>query len=95
MIDENDVKYIANLARINLAEHEIKPLAKNLEDILGYIRQLDTLDVSQEKPMSHPLNAMKNVYRNDDIKPSLSQEDALSIAISKLKGAFTVPQIIE
>ena len=95
MITKKDVQYIANLARINLAEDEFEPLAKNLEDILGYIKQLDTLDVADVKPMSHPLTSLENVYRKDEIKPSLSQEEALSIAIAKLKGAFKVPQIIE
>jgi aspartyl-tRNA(Asn)/glutamyl-tRNA(Gln) amidotransferase subunit C len=95
-ITNKDVQHIANLARINLAEDELQPLAKNLEDILGYIKQLDTLDISDDiKPMSHPLASLKNVYRKDEIKSSLSQEEALSIAIAKLNGAFKVPQIIE
>lgn len=95
MITKKDVQYIANLARINLAEDEIEPLAKNLEDTLGYIKQLDTLDVSNVKPMSHPLSSLKNVYRKDEVKPSLSQDEALSISIAKLNGAFKVPQIID
>lgn len=94
MISKEDVKYIANLARINLADDEIQPLAKDLESILDYITQLEKLNVDNVPPTSHVLS-LKNVYRDDEVKPSLTQDEALSIAIAELKGAFKVPQIIE
>lgn len=94
MIKKEDVQYIAGLARINLTEDETGPLAKDLEGILSYIKQLESLDVSDIKPTSHVLS-LENVYRPDDVKPSLTQDEALSIAIEKLNGAFKVPQIIE
>ena len=94
MITSKDVQYIAALARINLSSEEISPLASDLENILGYIKQLEKLDVSHVNPTSHVLS-LENVYRQDNITPSLSQDEALSIAIAKLKGSFKVPQIIE
>ncbi|HSV43848.1 MAG TPA: Asp-tRNA(Asn)/Glu-tRNA(Gln) amidotransferase subunit GatC [Candidatus Bathyarchaeia archaeon] len=94
MISDQDVRYIAALARINLNDEEIAPLAKDLENILGYIGQLEELDVAAVKPTSHVL-PLQNVYRSDTIKPSLSQDEALSIAVAKHNGAFKVPQIID
>ncbi len=94
MIHDDDVKNIAELAKLNLNDAEIRPLANDLQRILNYINELDTLDVSAIQPTSHVL-PLKNVYRNDSVQPSLPQDEALSIAISKKDGFFQVPQIIE
>jgi len=94
MVTEKDVQSIANLARMNLSQKEILPLARDLEHILNYIAQLETLDVSDIQPTSHVL-PLKNVYRDDNVQPSFSQDQALSIAVSKFNGAFKVPQIID
>lgn len=94
MITQDDVNYIAGLARINLSPEESLPLAQDLERILEYIRQLEGVDVSEVQPTSHVLS-LKNVYRDDIPVPSLTQEEALSIAVQKLNGSFKVPQIID
>ncbi len=94
MITNSDIQYISALARISLTEDEIKPMAQDLSSILDYIAQLQRLDVDQIKPTSHVL-PLKNVYRDDVIKPSLTQDKALSFAVSESKGAFKVPQIVD
>ena len=94
MISENDVRYIAGLARIHLEDEEVPPLTKDLEAILGYITKLEKLDVTDIEPTSHAL-PMKNVYREDEVKASLSHEEALKIAVEKENGAFKVPKVIE
>ena len=94
MITPENVKYIAGLARIHLSSQEIDQLTGNLEDILGYIEKLSKLDVERVKPTSHVLS-LENVYREDTPKPSLGQDDALSISVAKHKGSFKVPQVIE
>jgi aspartyl/glutamyl-tRNA(Asn/Gln) amidotransferase C subunit len=76
MITKKDVEYIAGLARIHLQDQEIEKLTGNLEDILGYIEKLEKLDVSQVEPTSHAL-PVQNVFRDDVVRPSLSQSDAL------------------
>ncbi len=94
MITQKDVEYIAALARIHLRDDEVTKLTANLEDILGYIEKLKTLDVTNVEPTSHAL-ALSNVFRPDIVKPSLSQADALKIAPQQHDGAFKVPQVIE
>jgi len=94
MITPENVKYIAGLARIHLSSQEIEQLTGNLEDILGYIEKLSKLDVEKVKPTSHVLS-LENVYREDTPKPSLEQDDALSISVAKHNGSFKVPQVIE
>ena len=93
MITKNDVQYIAGLARIYLEDHELDHLTYDLEDILRYMTKLEQLDVSQVKPTSHVL-PLENVYREDEISPSLTPEEALKIGVETHNGSFKVPPII-
>lgn len=94
MITKKDVEYIAALARIHLKEEETEKLTTNLEAILGYVEKLKSLDVTGVEPTSHAL-PLHNVFREDEVRPSLSQTDALKIAPQQHDGAFKVPQVIE
>lgn len=92
-ISKADVQYIATLSRIHLKDEEIERLTKNLEDILGYVEKLEKLDVGSVNPTSHVL-ALQNVYREDQVRPSLKQEQVMDIAVEKQNGFFKVPQVI-
>ncbi|MBN1869646.1 MAG: Asp-tRNA(Asn)/Glu-tRNA(Gln) amidotransferase subunit GatC [Candidatus Omnitrophica bacterium] len=94
MISENDVKYAAALARIHLEDDEASRLTKDLEKILDYINKLNTLDVKDVQPTSHVL-PLKNVYREDRIRPSLTQKEVLKISVEQQEGSFKVPKVIE
>ena len=94
MISKDDAINIASLSRIHLKEDEAECLAKDLEKILGYIKKLEQLDISAIEPTSHVLS-LKNAYREDTERKSLSQEEALSFSIEKKDGSFKVPKIIE
>ena len=94
MIKDNDVKYIANLARIHLEAEEIEKLTKDLENILLYIAKLQELDVTQVKPTSHTLH-LENVYREDMVKPSLDHAVIKKLAVAYTEGSFRVPKVIE
>ncbi len=94
MISEKDVKYIAHLSRIHLESQEALHLTKDLEGILHYIEKLQKLDTSRVQPTSHVM-PLKNVLRDDIVKPSLKQGEAMKIAVSSHKGSFKVPQVIE
>ena len=94
MISENDVKYIASLARIHLETEEIQKLTRNLEDILRYINKLEEQDVTDVKPTSHAL-PLENVYREDAVKPSLEHTEVMKLAVERHQGCFKVPKVIE
>ncbi|MCK5082444.1 MAG: Asp-tRNA(Asn)/Glu-tRNA(Gln) amidotransferase subunit GatC [Candidatus Omnitrophica bacterium] len=94
MISEKDVQYVAGLARIHLKDEEAGRLTKDLEKILDYINKLDTLDVADVQPTSHVL-PLKNVYREDKVRPSLTQQEALKISVEQHEGSFKVPKVIE
>lgn len=94
MITNDDVRYIAGLARIHVPSEELEGFTKSLENILQYVEQLNELDVSQIEPTSHVLH-LKNVYRVDEVRPSVSQQEALKFSIESHQGSFKVPRVIE
>jgi aspartyl-tRNA(Asn)/glutamyl-tRNA(Gln) amidotransferase subunit C len=94
MITKADVRYVANLARIHLRDDELEHLSKQLEDILNYIHKLNQLDTKEVEPMSHVLH-LQNVFRDDEVRPSLPVSDVLGIARFKHKNLFKVPKVIE
>ena len=89
-----DVKYVAHLARLNLTPEEEEKFGAQLGEILANIAQLNQLDVSQVEPMAHAI-PLVNVTRPDEIRPSISNEEALRNAPAKANGLFIVPKIVE
>jgi aspartyl-tRNA(Asn)/glutamyl-tRNA(Gln) amidotransferase subunit C len=89
-----DVKYVAHLARIAITAEEQEKYGAQISGILGYIEKLNELDVSQIEPTAHAV-PLTNVFRQDEVKPSLSNEEALRNAPSKANGLFLVPKIVE
>jgi aspartyl-tRNA(Asn)/glutamyl-tRNA(Gln) amidotransferase subunit C len=89
-----DIKYIAHLARLSLTAEEEQKLSAQLSSILGYIEKLKEVDVSGVEPTAHAF-PLVNVTRPDEIKPSLSNEDALRNAPAHANGLFIVPKIVE
>ena len=91
---EIDVKYVAHLARLSLTADEEQKFGAQLGQILGYIEKLNELDVSQVEPTAHAV-PLVNVTRPDEVRPSISNEDALRNAPAKANGLFIVPKIVE
>ena len=94
MISKDDVRYVAHLSRIHLQDNEVDHLAQDLEKILDYIEKLKEPDITDVKPTSHVL-PLKNVFREDTVRPSLKQEDVQKLAVSFKDGSFKVPLVIE
>jgi len=91
---ELDLQQVAHLARLNLTEEEEQKFGAQLGQILGYIAKLNELDVSQVEPTAHAV-PLVNVTRPDEIRPSLSNEQALRNAPASANGLFVVPKIVE
>ena len=89
-----EVEHVANLARLEFNEEEKKKLAEQLGEILDYIEKLNELDTEGVEPTSHVI-PVKNVVRQDVVKPSLSREEALANAPSNVNNLFEVPKIVE
>ena len=89
-----DIKYVAHLARISLTPDEEKKIGAQLRHVLGYIEKLRELDVTNVEPTAHAV-PMVNVTRADEVRPSLSHEEALRNAPRQAGGLFVVPKIVE
>ncbi len=92
-ITNDEVAKIALLARLDLSAEETVQYADQLNDILLYAEILQQVPTDDVEPTNHVLN-LTNVYRNDEIKPSLSNEQALSNAPEQTDGTFVVPRIM-
>ncbi len=89
-----DIEKVARLARLELSDEEKATFGSQLEQILTYMEQLNRLDTSGVEPTSHAI-PVYNVFREDQVKPSLPQEEVLAIAPDEEDGHFKVPRIIE
>jgi aspartyl-tRNA(Asn)/glutamyl-tRNA(Gln) amidotransferase subunit C len=89
-----DVQYVARLARIALTPEEEEKFGAQLSHVLGYIEKLNQLDVSGIEPTAHAV-PMVNVVRPDEVRPSLTNQEALRNAPAKANGLFLVPKIVE
>jgi aspartyl-tRNA(Asn)/glutamyl-tRNA(Gln) amidotransferase subunit C len=92
-LSEKDVQYVAKLSRLEVTEQEVAKYTQQLGNILGYIEEMNKLDTANVEPLTHPLD-MKNVFRDDVVKPSLSQADVLSNGPEVQSGHFKVPKIM-
>ncbi len=92
-ISGDTVKHVAYLAKINISASEAKKMEKDLNEILNSFKILDKLDVKKVEPSFQPL-PVKDVFREDKIEDSLSQEKALSNTKHKDKGYFKGPRVV-
>jgi aspartyl-tRNA(Asn)/glutamyl-tRNA(Gln) amidotransferase subunit C len=88
-----DVNYVADLARLRLSPGEIATFQKQLGDVLGYVSQLDEVDVSSVSLLGEP--NLKNRLRPDEIQPSLPVAEALANAPKQENNLIVVPRMIE
>jgi aspartyl-tRNA(Asn)/glutamyl-tRNA(Gln) amidotransferase subunit C len=94
MITQQDVEHVAELARLELTAEEKTQFMAQLNDILTYINKLNELDTTNVEPTSHVI-PMSNVFRDDEVCPSLDRELALQNAPEVSHFFFKVPRIIE
>ncbi|MDY6862681.1 MAG: Asp-tRNA(Asn)/Glu-tRNA(Gln) amidotransferase subunit GatC [Thermodesulfobacteriota bacterium] len=93
-INKATVEKIAGLARLKLSEEQKELFTHQLDSILTYFEKLNELDTKDIPPTTHAI-ANVNVFKEDEVKESLSTESALLNAPEKDKGFFLVPQVIE
>jgi aspartyl-tRNA(Asn)/glutamyl-tRNA(Gln) amidotransferase subunit C len=94
MASDFDIKYVAHLARIALTPEEEEKFGAQLTHILGYVEKLNQLDVSHIEPTAHAV-PLVNVFRPDEVRPSLSNQEALRNAPARANGLFMTPKIVE
>ena len=89
------LEHISKLALLDLSEEEKNELSQELGDILNYFKKLDALDTSNVKPMTHPIEGLKNVFREDIPWKSLTNEEALMNAKHTKDGFFKAGKVMK
>lgn len=89
-----DVRKVAQLARLELADNEVESLGKHINELLLRFEELQQLDVEGIEPTSHSIRLV-NVLRDDLAVPSLKPAEFLDAAPESRDGTFVVPRILE
>ncbi len=89
-----DLQHVVKLARIELSAEEEQRIGPQLSEIIQYVEKLNELDADDIEPTAHAVQ-LTNVLREDQLCPSLSQDDAMRNAPKSSKGLFVVPKIVE
>lgn len=91
---KQEILKIAQTASLSLTDSEIEIFAEDLERMIGFAKQLEELDTKDVECIKND-NGLYNVFRKDEIKPSMAKEELLANAPQQKNGSFFVPQIVE
>ncbi len=96
-IDEQEVRYIADLANLKLTGEEIDRMTRELGEILAHMDKLNELDTTGVEPMAQVLYEAEETatLREDVVRPTFTAEQALANAPLAGAGYFKVPKVIE
>ena len=89
------IDYVSKLALLDLTDEEKEKFSEQLNDIITYFKKLNDLDTTNVEPMTHPIDGLKNVFREDIPWKSLSNEEALQNAEHKKDGYIKAPRILK
>ena len=93
-ITRDEVAHLARLSRIALSDAELDHLAPQLDQIITAVAQVQEVAAEGIPPTSHA-TGLTNVYRDDEPRPCLTPEEALSGAPDAYEGRFRVPRILD
>ncbi len=93
-LSRDEVLKVALLGRLKLSEAELEKFTTQLNQIVGYVEQLQQLDTEDVEPMAHPL-PIHNVFRADEVKPSLEIDSALANAPKRDPEFYLVPPVLD
>ena len=93
-LTDDDVRWVAHLARLELGEADRAALTRQLSAILEYVNQLQQVNTDGVEPLAHPL-PVQNVFRPDELRPSLPVDEALRNAPARSGDFFAVPAVLD
>jgi aspartyl-tRNA(Asn)/glutamyl-tRNA(Gln) amidotransferase subunit C len=94
-----EVRWVAHLARLDLSEAELETMTRQLGAIVEYVDQLSKIDTEGIEPLAHALD-VHNVFRDDELAPSLPVAEALANAPDRRTDAkgdqfYGVPAVLD
>ncbi len=93
-IEVDEVKKIAKLACLNVADADLPSYATNLSNILDLVAQMDAVDTTGVTPMSHPFDAVQRL-REDVVTDTDRRDSFQAIAPAVEDGLYLVPKVLE
>ena len=93
-LTEQDVRDIAEYARIGLTDDELSTMTVDLNNIIETLRPITEYELEGVEPTFHPIGSLSNVMREDEIRESFARDVALSNSDSTSKGCFEIPSIL-
>ena len=96
-ITEAEIRRVADLAQLALTEDEVHRMAKDMDGILNYIDKLNELNTDSVEPMAQVLYEAEETatLREDVVRPSLTNAEAVANAPTPGAGYYKVPKVIE
>jgi aspartyl-tRNA(Asn)/glutamyl-tRNA(Gln) amidotransferase subunit C len=93
-LSREEVEKVALLGRLKLSDAELEKFTTQLNQIVGYVEQLQELNTEDVEPMAHPL-PINNVFRADEVRPSVGADKALAGAPKHDNEFYLVPPVLE
>jgi aspartyl-tRNA(Asn)/glutamyl-tRNA(Gln) amidotransferase subunit C len=92
-ITRQEVAHLARLSRLALDDAQLDHLAGQLDVIIGAVARVSEVAADDIPPTSHAV-PLTNVFRPDELRPGLTQEQVLAAAPAQEQGRFRVPRIL-
>lgn len=93
-LTKEEVRKVANLARLELTPEEVEAYREQLSAVLAYVEQLNELALQNVQPTAHAVG-QTNVWREDEVRPSLPLEDVLYNAPEKSGNQFQIQAVFD
>ena len=92
-ISDDEIIHIAKLARLKITDNQLNEYKKNLQEIVDFADTINSVNTDDVGEMIS-VNENYNVFRKDEIRPSLKREELLKNAPSQDEGMFRIPKVI-
>ncbi|MFH0863694.1 MAG: Asp-tRNA(Asn)/Glu-tRNA(Gln) amidotransferase subunit GatC [Candidatus Gottesmanbacteria bacterium] len=88
----DEVKKVATLAKLSLTSQELNKFQQQLSQVVEYVGKLSEVDTTSVEP-TNQVTGLENIFREDEVKPSLTQKEVLANAPKKSRNYFKVETI--
>ena len=93
-ISDTEIATIASLAKLDLQRIDVPSLSQDLNKILNFVQQMDSVDTSSIAPLASPVRT-ENTLRSDEPDPQIDREAFQQVAPATEDGLYLVPKVIE
>ena len=93
-LSADQVRWVAHLARLELSEDEFATFTRDLGAIVDYVNQLQAVPTDGVEPLAHAVE-LSDVFRADELAPSLTVDQALANAPQRKGDFYSVPAVLD